>query len=86
VTAGTSAQLPNNLLQSIVFGTATNALIDVPGGPTGATGNFTVSPGTPQFSFVVRRAQEGAGTTVNFVVVDACGNWPTFVGGGPNAF
>jgi hypothetical protein len=86
VTASTSALLPNNLLQSIVFGTATNALIDVPGGPTGATGNFTVSPGTPQFSFDVRRAQAGASSIVHFVVVDACGDWPTFVGGGSNGF
>jgi hypothetical protein len=88
VTAGTSSTLLNNQLRSITFSTASNALIDVPGGPTGSTGDFTVSlpPGTTQFSFEVRRAQRGASSTVPFVVLDACGSWPTFVGGGANGF
>jgi hypothetical protein len=88
VSAGTSAALPNNRLDTVSFGAATNALIDVPGGPTDSTGNFTVSlpPGTTQFSFDVHRARPGASSIVHFVVIDACGNWPTFVGSGTNGF
>jgi hypothetical protein len=44
-------------------------------------------PDTPQgVAFVVRRLNAGQGATVQFVVVDSCGEWPTFVGGGPAAF
>jgi hypothetical protein len=37
-------------------------------------------------SFTVRRPTAGQATTVNLVIVDSCGEWPTFVGGGPSAF
>jgi hypothetical protein len=54
----------------------------------GATGDFEVplNPSTQQTTFVVRRATNGIATHVNLVVVDDCGNWPTFVGGGASAF
>jgi hypothetical protein len=43
-------------------------------------------PGTSaSTSFTVRRQSSGA-ATVNLAVVDRCGRWTTFVGGGPNAF
>jgi len=73
---------------SLQFGAATNALIDVPGGPTGQTGSFTVNlpAGTQQTQFTVRRATAGQATTVPLVVTDACGPWSTFVGGGAGAF
>ncbi len=35
---------------------------------------------------LVRRATAGQATTVNLVVVDRCGEWPTVVGGGSSAF
>ncbi len=75
-------------LSALRFGAATNALIDVPGFVTGASGNFNVSlpAGTAQTTFFVRRASPGLATTVPFVVVDGCGEWQTFVGGGPAAF
>jgi len=34
----------------------------------------------------VRRVTDGQGVTVAFTAVDRCGDWPTFVGGGPDAF
>jgi hypothetical protein len=81
VTAGLGA------LQSIRFGAGTNALIDA-GGQVGRSGTFTVSlgSGVTQTSFVVRRATAGSATTVPLVITDGCGDWQTFVGGGPSAF
>jgi hypothetical protein len=55
---------------------------------TGRHEAFTVSlpPGTTQLTFTVGRATAGQPTTVNFTVVDGCGDWPTFVGGGSAAW
>ncbi len=80
VTAGTGS------LQSLRFGAATNALIDI-GSQVGMSGNFSVAlpASTTQTTFIVRRAGPGA-ATVPFTVVDACGDWPTFVGGGDAAW
>jgi hypothetical protein len=77
-----------NALQSLAFGSATGALIDIPGGQTGASGNFTVTlpAGTQQTTFFVRQATPGQAATVPLTVTDACGAWPTIVGGGPQAF
>jgi hypothetical protein len=76
-----------NALQSLRFGVATNALIDV-SGQTGLTGNHSLglAAGTQQTTFTIRRATAGRATTVPLTVVDGCGTWPTFLGGGPTAF
>jgi uncharacterized protein (DUF1501 family) len=72
-------------LTEIRFGTAQNAIVDVPGGQSGP-GGFSLRPsGTAQASFFLRRQAAGA-STVPIVVVDDCGEWPTFVGGGAGAF
>ena len=73
----------NNAIAEIRFGTASNAVIDLPDGRNGLTGGVTYRPATRQtrISFVVRRAASGGGT-VPFTVVDNCGPWQTFVGGG----
>jgi hypothetical protein len=88
VVAQTSLGTPTNALSSLRFGPATNALVDVPGGPTGSTGNFPLSlpPGTQQTTFFVRRATASGSATVPLVAVDRCGDWSTFVGGGASAF
>jgi uncharacterized repeat protein (TIGR01451 family) len=87
VSAGTTSALPTNALHTLRFGAASNALLDA-GDQLGAHGDFTVTlaPGTTQTSFVVRRAISGQDTTVPLVVTDACGEWPTTVGGGAAAF
>jgi hypothetical protein len=74
-------------LMSLHFGAGTNSLIDV-GTQTGLTGitSVTLPAGTQQTTFTVRRATAGQATTVPLRVVDSCGEWPTFVGGGPGAF
>jgi hypothetical protein len=76
-----------NGMQSIRFNATNKALLDVPGGPTGSTGNFVHQlTGSPtSFSFFMRRQEAGQAATSNFTVVDACGDWPTLAGGGPTA-
>jgi glucose/arabinose dehydrogenase len=87
ITAGTSVGMPSNQLLAIRFGPARDALIDLPDGQTGMAGNFSVTPsaGAQQYSFVVRETSPGATPTVPLIVVDDCGEWPTFVGAGPGA-
>ena len=88
VRTGTTPASPANRLTSLHIGAATNALIDIPNGPTGVAGNVNVTlpAGATHASFTVRRVEAGSGATVQLVAVDSCGAWPTFVGGGPGAF
>jgi hypothetical protein len=87
VTAGRPGGAPHNALRAIQFGSAANGAIDIPGyGSAASNTNVGVAPGTEQLTFVVRRAANGAAAMVPFVLTDACGSWPTFVGGGPTAF
>jgi hypothetical protein len=81
-------------LREIRFGAATNAWIAVPAGAGGRAG-LANSPGNasllltdrPQsLTFSVIRAAGGQATTVPLTLVDDCGDWKTFVGGGPTAF
>src|SRR5581483_6495603 len=77
----------SNALRSLRFGTATNALVDA-GDHTGSGGDFTLAlePGAIEAVFAVRRATAGQAVTVPLTVTDSCGDWPTLVGGGPQAF
>jgi hypothetical protein len=82
-----TSQGTNVRLLRLTYGAASNARIDV-GTLPGGTGNFNFNlpAHTVTTSFFVRQAAPGAGTTVPLTVVDSCGEWPTFVGGGPAAF
>jgi len=73
-------------LQEIRFGPMQNASVEVNGGPTGS-GSLTFRPpsGTTQMIFYVRRQAAGA-ATVPLTVVDGCGEWQSFVGGGTAGF
>jgi hypothetical protein len=75
-----------NGLQSLQFIRTTNALVDVADqrGRTGAF-NISVSGAPASATFTIRRASAGA-ATVALGVVDRCGTWTTFVGGGPGTF
>jgi YVTN family beta-propeller protein len=88
VTAQTGPSTPTNQLRSLRFGTASNALIDVQGGPSNQTGNFTYTAlsGTQTIVFFIRQMTPGLYTTVPFDAEDDCGLWPTFAGGGPAVF
>jgi hypothetical protein len=76
----------NGWINQVQIGAATNARIDI-GGLTGVTGNqvITLPPATTSLIFQVHQLGAGS-TTVPLTVVDTCGAWPTFVGGGANAF
>jgi hypothetical protein len=82
LTAGTSAGITSNQLESVRFNAIHHARIDA-GSRTGETRTFAVDlpAGTKQFSFLVHPEQAGVTPTVHLVVHDACGAWPTFVGG-----
>jgi hypothetical protein len=82
---------PANALRALRFGeprAESNALIDITTNQPGRTGPFTVTldPNQGGIGFVIRPQTPGQPVTVPFVVVDGCGAWPTFVGGGPSAF
>jgi hypothetical protein len=82
-TSGNSAGV-----RSVRFTRLDNAVVDV-GSRLNQTAPFelTFPPGQQPASlqFTVRRQGAGA-TMVYLVVVDGCGEWPTFVGGAPGAF
>jgi hypothetical protein len=82
ITATIGATGANNSVRQLRFGAATNASIQA-GGQT-AAGNFTMTPpaGTAATTFIVQRVQAGQPVQVPLVVVDGCGEWPTFVGAG----
>jgi hypothetical protein len=82
ITSTVSAAVPVNRLNSIRFLSTTNAVVDV-AGRTNASGAFSVAlTNRPQtMSFTIRRVAPGA-MTVPLIVVDDCGEWRTFVGGG----
>jgi hypothetical protein len=42
--------------------------------------------GPPQITLTLRRVNTALPATVHLTVTDGCGDWPTFVGGGPSAF
>jgi thermitase len=85
VTAGATSSGANRL-QEIRFGASSNAIVDV--GTRAEAGGFSVTmpPSSASYPFTVRRSAPGTATTVPLVVVDSCGEWKTFVGGGPAAF
>jgi hypothetical protein len=87
VTAGTLPGTPANRLAALRFEPGSNALVDI-GDQSGRTGGITVTLADRprELRFAVRRARPGASTTVPFVVVDDCGEYRSFVGGGPGAF
>jgi hypothetical protein len=79
---------PGMPISAIRFGPARNAHLDAPGGPADTAGGFTVTlnPPVAAYTFVVRRDAAGQSVHVPFVPVDACGDWNTFIGSGPNTF
>ena len=59
------------------------------GKPVGQIGGFTYAPpsGTTAVALTIQRVVQQGGATVSPILfVDGCGEWRTFVGGGPDAF
>lgn len=93
VSAGRNPIQARNVLKSIRIGAATNAQVEVPvqaGIATAHAGQrdftITITPNTEDLTFMIRRQVAGQATHVPLVVTDNCGPWPTFVGGGAEAF
>jgi len=79
----------NNQLLAVRFTRLTNATVDVPGfGTISSAPSSTLSLASRPSSVVltVHRVQSGQATSAELIVTDGCGDWPTFVGGGPDAF
>jgi hypothetical protein len=77
---------PNNALTFLQIGALTNAQVTV-GGQTVQTGQvIALAAGAQEVALVVQRQTPGQATTAHLVVTDVCGEWRTFVGGGPTAF
>jgi hypothetical protein len=75
----------NNTLRQVTFGTFQNATVILNGQPVTSGQTVTVPQHTVGVSFTVQRIASDQPTTVPFTVVDGCGEWKTFVGGGANA-
>ncbi len=80
--------LPTNPIVELQIGATSNARIDIVGGPSNVSGPYLYTPpsNTQQLGLYVRQITVLAAATVPLVVVDLCGDWPTLVGGGTNAF
>jgi hypothetical protein len=91
VPAGNPAVGPPNALVRLRFGeprASQNAVVEIVGGASGITDSHVHTPpaGTQSVTFFVGRQTASQPTTVHLIAVDGCGEWPTFVGGGPGAF
>ncbi|MCC6173971.1 MAG: hypothetical protein IT305_01600 [Chloroflexi bacterium] len=87
VSVTSSSALPDNSLRGILFGRSSNASIASDDRLLSADGaRLDGDTGVRQLTFTVRRTREGMATTVPLTLFDDCGQWSTFVGGGPNAF
>lgn len=89
LTARDAGCAANNQLRALVFRRLANATVDVPGVGTITAPSATPVPlasQPPTLTLTVHRVTDGQATTVELTVTDGCGDWPTLVGGGPNAF
>jgi hypothetical protein len=77
----------NNPLIRLEFGQMQNARVFLNGQPIASGQSFPVpAPHNARgIDFVVERVTPGQAAMVPFTVVDDCGAWPTFVGGGTGA-
>jgi len=76
-----------NTLHAVAWGTFVNATVDIIGAGPVQQGQRTTFPvDTLSVTFLVARASAGQATTVSLTATDSCGDFPTFVGGGPSAF
>jgi hypothetical protein len=88
--AQTNALRPTNSLSSVRITAIGNAAVTLNGSPVAAGQTITLPAGSTQATLLLDRRgppqNPGLASTVAFVVTDACGEWKSFVGGGPSAF
>ena len=75
----------NNVLQRVTFDRLDNARVEVNGQPITAGQTHTPPANATAVDFTVQRVTLGQTTTVRYTVVDGCGEWKSFVGGGTGA-
>ena len=76
----------SNAILSLQAAELANARVELGSRELAAGETATLPAGTQQATVAVRRVTPGVATTARLVIRDACGPWPTFVGGGPSAF
>jgi hypothetical protein len=78
-----------NTLRSVRFDAFANALVSVEG-PEATSAPFTYTMPAGQaptsFQFALWNQTRGQASTVRLTIVDSCGEWSTFVGGGVGMF
>lgn len=77
--------LQNNPLRSVTFGALQNARVTMNGQEIASGQTVTLPANVIAVDFTVERVTPGQATTVALTVVDGCGEWKTFVGGGSGA-
>jgi CSLREA domain-containing protein len=76
-----------NALQAITWGEFRDATVQVNSlGPVTSGQRTSLPPGTTVVMFIISRVTPGQAATASLTVTDACGDWPTLVGGGASAF
>ena len=87
VAAGRTAGAPGNALRAIRVGQVANGSVEVAAhGPVASGATVSMVAGARDATLLIRRTAGGAATTVPLTLTDDCGEWRTFVGGGPAAF
>jgi hypothetical protein len=88
LTARDAGCTPNNHLVQVEVTALQNAVLELPGSLTlrEAPVTLPLGAGATQVSFRLLRGTPGQAALATLLVTDGCGGWPTFVGGGPNAF
>jgi hypothetical protein len=78
--------VPTNALSHLHVTRLANAQVTLDGQPVQEGQTISLAASTQEVALVVQRLVPGQATTAQLVVTDVCGDWPTFVGGGPGAF
>jgi hypothetical protein len=96
LTASLSARTICGPLQEVQIGTtdrpfanATVSVSEPAGGPNNQTNGFLYTPPaeTTTVKLTIRRVVQSGGAAISPIRIrDGCGDWNTFVGGGPDAF
>jgi hypothetical protein len=77
--------MPNRLVR-VTIGSAVNAVVEAGQPPEPIASSLELTARPTSTTLWVRRLDPNASTTVRLLIDDNCGQWPTFVGGGPGSF
>ncbi|MCC7370771.1 MAG: hypothetical protein IT306_20285 [Chloroflexi bacterium] len=86
VQVGRPAYAASNIIRSVRVVGAQNAQVSVLGQTFGAGGGTAVPTSATQSVTLTVIRTAGGSVTVPLAIADDCGEWTTFVGGGPSAF